>query len=67
MGCSLTPQLTLHDCLFNRDKWVKWDGNGDAPSSVSDWNGLTSAQKIEFLSLLLAEKEPLRYDVKRGC
>ena len=47
-------------CKALKDKWVSWDGQGDAPSPVSEWIGLTSAQKIEFLSLLLNEKEPLR-------
>ena len=49
-------------CKALKDKWVSWDGQGDAPSPVGEWNALTSAQKVEFLSLLLAEKEPLRYE-----
>lgn len=47
-------------CNDLRDKWVGWNGDEPAPFTADSWSTLSSAQKIEFLALLLTEKEPLR-------
>jgi leukotriene-A4 hydrolase len=45
-------------CQDLRDRWVKWDGQGEAPFTAKDVDGFSSPQMVEFLSLLLLE-EPL--------
>ncbi len=46
-------------CKKLKDKWVTWNGEGAAPSNADEWLALDSGQRIEFLSLLLAEETPL--------